>query len=260
LCLPRYSPDHKGYRCLDHTSHRVLISRHVIFDELDFPFSSSSSTASLTELDVFLDLAPVSPTVAPLPCRFVHRTSPRGPACDTLPHTASCGLGVPCVAKHDPTGATLPRTATCGLGVSFVATCGHSVPCVASRDPTGATLLHTSTCGLGVSRIVPTGLSSRYTNPIQTYQPRGRRGAPARPLADPLAYHPIIVHSDPRHIRPMVTWCATGVLWAPDRLILVAASSSGLRSVPTTVHGALADLQWQRAMEEEYDALQANHT
>jgi hypothetical protein len=58
----------------------------------------------------------------------------------------------------------------------------------------------------------------------------------------------------------MVTWCATGVLWAPDRLILVAASSSGLRSVPTTVHGALADLQWQRAMEEEYDALQANHT
>jgi hypothetical protein len=45
-----YSPDRKGYRCLDFTSHRVLISRHVVFDELDFPFSSSSP-ASLTELD-----------------------------------------------------------------------------------------------------------------------------------------------------------------------------------------------------------------
>jgi hypothetical protein len=41
-----YSPNHKGYRCLDLTSHRVLISHYVIFDESDFPFSSSSSTAS----------------------------------------------------------------------------------------------------------------------------------------------------------------------------------------------------------------------
>jgi hypothetical protein len=60
-----YSPDNKGYQCLDLTSHRVLISRHVVFDELDFPFYSSSSTAPLTELDVFLDPAPVSPTVIP---------------------------------------------------------------------------------------------------------------------------------------------------------------------------------------------------
>jgi hypothetical protein len=60
----RYSLDHKGYRCLDLNSHRVLIFRHVVFDESDFPFSSSS-VASLTELDVFLDPDSVSPTVVP---------------------------------------------------------------------------------------------------------------------------------------------------------------------------------------------------
>jgi hypothetical protein len=34
-----YSPDHKGYRCLDLNTNRVIISRHVIFDETTFPFA-----------------------------------------------------------------------------------------------------------------------------------------------------------------------------------------------------------------------------
>jgi hypothetical protein len=61
-----YTPDHKGYRCLDLTSHRVLISRHIVFDESNFPFSSSpAASLTETELDVFLDLDPMSPTIVP---------------------------------------------------------------------------------------------------------------------------------------------------------------------------------------------------
>jgi hypothetical protein len=58
----------------------------------------------------------------------------------------------------------------------------------------------------------------------------------------------------------MVTRREAGVLRAPDRLILATTSSPVLPPVPTTVRGALADPQWRRAMEEEHDALQANHT
>uniref|UniRef100_A0ACD5V1F3 Uncharacterized protein n=1 Tax=Avena sativa TaxID=4498 RepID=A0ACD5V1F3_AVESA len=36
-----YSPDHKGYRCLNRDTGRVLISRHVFFDENQFPYRST---------------------------------------------------------------------------------------------------------------------------------------------------------------------------------------------------------------------------
>jgi hypothetical protein len=146
-----YSSDHKGYRCLDLTSHRVLISRHVVFDKLNFPFplplplplSPSSACSSIL---------PLCPPLSTPPCRFVHRASPRG-------------LSVPCVALRDPTGATLPRTAMCSLiGVSSVAMCGHDVPCVASLDPTGATPRH--------SHVQPQRLPHASTGPvISLHQP-----------------------------------------------------------------------------------------
>lgn len=37
----RYSSNHMGYRCLDPVSIKVYISRHVVFDELCFPFNKN---------------------------------------------------------------------------------------------------------------------------------------------------------------------------------------------------------------------------
>jgi histone deacetylase 1/2 len=39
-----YSPDHKGYWCLDLATNRVIISRHVVFDETNFPFAQHQPT------------------------------------------------------------------------------------------------------------------------------------------------------------------------------------------------------------------------
>ena len=48
-----YSPNHKGYRCLDLQSNRVIISRHVVFDEDSFPMSRQSSTPCAEEFEFF---------------------------------------------------------------------------------------------------------------------------------------------------------------------------------------------------------------
>jgi transposase InsO family protein len=51
-----YSSDHKGYQCLDTSTNRVIISRHVIFDESSFPFTDTTPMASHPPSDLdFLD-------------------------------------------------------------------------------------------------------------------------------------------------------------------------------------------------------------
>jgi hypothetical protein len=43
-----YSVDHKGYRCIDLSTNRLIASRHVVFDDDSFPLAASPS---LTDLD-----------------------------------------------------------------------------------------------------------------------------------------------------------------------------------------------------------------
>jgi histone deacetylase 1/2 len=72
-----YSPDHRGYRCYDPVSRRVLTSRHVHFVEDAFPFATAAPPASppapATDSDQDVSFVPVqvvrdaqtAPSVAP---------------------------------------------------------------------------------------------------------------------------------------------------------------------------------------------------
>jgi hypothetical protein len=62
-----YSADHKGYRCLDLTTNNIIVSRHVVFYEVDFSFSASPCLTN--NLDIFLqdDSPCAAPMPAPLP-------------------------------------------------------------------------------------------------------------------------------------------------------------------------------------------------
>jgi hypothetical protein len=55
-----YSADHKGYHCLDLTTNRLIVSRHVVFNEDSFPLAASPS---LTDLDFLCESGPTVSTI-----------------------------------------------------------------------------------------------------------------------------------------------------------------------------------------------------
>jgi hypothetical protein len=78
-----YSANHKGYRYLDLTTNNIVVSRHVVFYEADFPFSASPRLTN--DLDIFLqdDSPNAAPIPAPLP---VPRVPPGFPPLAVGPH------------------------------------------------------------------------------------------------------------------------------------------------------------------------------
>jgi hypothetical protein len=124
-----YSADHKGYRCLDLTTNNIDVSQHVVFDEVDFPFSTSPHLTN--NLDIFLQ--DDSPGAALMPAL----------------------LSVPCVPPGFPPldaagGQTMPKTetgdqTTSGIEAGDQTTCGTRAggptarPCVATLSPASPT-------------------------------------------------------------------------------------------------------------------------
>ncbi|WVZ98475.1 hypothetical protein U9M48_043915 [Paspalum notatum var. saurae] len=95
-----------------------------------------------------------------------------------------------------------------------------------------------------------------------TSPPAGPPEPPRHPrlaarVASPV-YHPPVLERDPRHLHPMVTRRAAGVL--RPAALSTAAVEPRISPVPSSVRDALADPHWRRAMEEEYAALLANQT
>ena len=71
-----YPSKHRGYKCYDLSSRKILVSRHVIFDETVFPFSKlhAPTSSSYDFLDTGLTPLPPSPAQSTPPNTQVYPT------------------------------------------------------------------------------------------------------------------------------------------------------------------------------------------
>jgi transposase InsO family protein len=291
-----YSPDHKGYRCFDLSSRRVLISRHVVFDEFFFPYSTTTPPSSDPDLDLFTLFptdAVVKPPILPL------SAGTRSPLVSPTPGPVPCPGPVVSPTVVSPLrGAPSPLAPGPSGGGGSAPPAGPSVPTPPARFAQPVRVYQRrppvpTSPAAGPPPPVP---PARFAQPVCVYQRRrpppgfapppspspplsSSPPVPSPPAAQPVAqsppgtpippprppaarvempvYHPPLLHRDPRHVHPMVTRHAAGTL--PPRALATTTEDSQVSPVPSSVRTTLLDPHWRRAMEE-YVALVANQT
>jgi hypothetical protein len=129
-----YPSAHKGYRCLDLSTRRIIISHHVVFDELSFPFAHDPPTPASSFdflLSRDLDTAPCIIDHAasgsslgergPVPLPGIFSSGVRGfitpPSTSDATTPGGCGI-VPPSGSLDDTGAVAPSDSGSGASPS----------------------------------------------------------------------------------------------------------------------------------------------
>jgi len=261
-----YSPDHKGYKCLDIASNRVIISRHVVFDETTFPFSTHRAHPPPAELDFLTDDAPLPVSFFPAGTSGAAGTLP-APA----PKSSGASLGPP------PGFATAPQASAPPVLPPSAAPPAQAPPSPAPpvqllpqphvQPPAAPTFTKPPVVHVYARRASTAGPS-----PTATSSPAAD-SSPASPPRPPPRRSGLIP-SPPRYVKQdpplpmgavpippvanthgMATRGKIG--YRQPRLALHAAALSPL---PRSCRDALADPHWRQAMEDEFAALTDNHT
>jgi hypothetical protein len=229
-----YSPDHKGYRCLDLSSRRILISHYVVFDESAFPYSSTPPSSD-PDLDLFTLFPPdvvVEPPILPL------SAGPRSPPVGPTPGLVPCSGPVVSPTVVSPLrGAPSPIAPGPSGGGGTAPPTGLSVPTSPARF---AQLVR-----VYQRRQPPPGFAPPPPSSPSPSVPSPPPGTPTPPPPPPAArvetpvYHPPLLHRDPRHVHPMVTRHAAGTL--RPRVLAATTRDSQISPVPSSVRTALLD-------------------
>jgi hypothetical protein len=219
-----YPADTKGYRCYDPESRRVLTSRHVSFDESCFPFRLLTSPRPAGDVRA---VAQPDPVLMPVPERSRPRHAPTRRGQESAPaqrgheSTAAAADDMPASSAASPVAPT-PAAARASGPRSMVAAPDGGIV-ASSVDPSS-----TATAG----------------SPSASSAPAPPPTTPRRPPPQP---HHMMTRSRTGHLRPNPRYA-------------LAADTSTLADVPSSVRMAVRDPEWCDAMRVEFDALQANRT
>jgi hypothetical protein len=84
-----YSKNHLGYKYLHIPSGKVYIARHVVFNEINFPFKNSTPiiSSSTPPESTIVSISVVPPS--PIPTSSHHNEAPQNPSLELSPNTSN---------------------------------------------------------------------------------------------------------------------------------------------------------------------------
>ena len=127
-----YPPQHRGYRCFDPVSGKIIISRHVVFDEAIFPFQQAASVPGSS--------LPSSPRRMD----FLYADLWDPPA-RAASQPASATAATPASSRQAPEPDVTPRQPTAAARLSAPAARQPAAPRQAATDISSARVSSTST-------------------------------------------------------------------------------------------------------------------
>jgi hypothetical protein len=246
-----YSQERKGYHCLDLASNRIIILRHVLFDESFFPFvgifNPPSSSFDFLQNSI-ARRCPLALTLLQVPLIL-------------LPLMVLRLRLLPAVPGSSPHLASMLTTSSLSWSCQEpLLLLGPVLLLNAHHRAWGAPLdtsMPTSLVG-SVPRQAPSSPVASTPRQAHNSSANNAHGMPPKmvPIAGPLP--PKMVPIAPvDNAHGMRTRGKSG-FWLPITKLNLQATA--LSPLPKTYRGALADLNWQDAMIEEFTTLQANNT
>lgn len=228
-----YSEKHKAYKCYHPSSKKLFISRHVVFDELIFPYKQfNKSTRNQSHVNNIFDT--------------------------WLPHTNnSSSAGVMSDSFTPYCQSPLPSVNIRRLDVLQ----GNDATEFESRNSRSPLISETNFS-------LESELEGGNDSPLRTVESiPSLESQTSYHLSPPSATSEIgsqtSGHSSPPSapiIHPMVTRSRAGVIKPNPKYALSTGTSSTIPREPTNVKTALAHPGWKAAMVEELDALHKNET
>ncbi|KAI3706128.1 hypothetical protein L1987_76386 [Smallanthus sonchifolius] len=215
-----YPANYRGYRCLEISTGKTIFSRHVTFDETQFPFANPSQTPPNHS---FLDPSPLIFT------QPITTTNPHNPG------TANNSNPSPPPTHISPTHHT-PTAYDATPGPTPIFSPDHSPSCVSPQQQNHPPPPNSPTPS------VPSGPTSPIAQHQDTTFPNPHPPPPATST------------------HPMQTRSQSGIHKPRHPLSLNTETSPSISPLPKSHVTALTDSNWKLAMTNEYEALLANNT
>ncbi|GLT62116.1 hypothetical protein SLA2020_347760 [Shorea laevis] len=259
-----YPSHHKGYRCLDLKTNKIILSRHVTFDESTFPYSNSIPTiphcAPRNQFRTPFHLmalplsqpqsnSTVQPTQLPSPSHLMAQPPTTPLSCSSQPHQLhfpAHGPTSPTTLSSPPTMNHLsqhsPPSSSCPSHTSSNSPNSSSTPTASLRPELVST-------EIAISSSAKSGHAAAEFGPAATES--SHAAAASSSHADAGAHPSLRTHS-------MVTRSQVGIR-KPRILPSMVHTSMSLQE-PKTFKQAQHQPEWQQAMCDEYLALLRNNT